>query len=111
MNISKMNKCNSYLFVNIGIFSFVFFLLIFNSYIFEKDFLYINRISVAAPSVKVPQKAISRNNPIDDAVIILIPSGFSYIGNHPGKDSLADASETGPRLVYLDDFYIYCIYF
>lgn len=59
------------------------------------------------PSVSPSAKITQTINPADEAEIILIPSGFSYLGTSAEKDSLADASETGPRLVYLDDFYIY----
>ena len=46
-------------------------------------------------------------NPVDGAVMIPVPEGFSYMGTRKDIDPMADASETGYRLVYLDDYYIY----
>jgi len=46
-------------------------------------------------------------NPADGAALVFIPAGFSYIGTDRNTDPMADASETAPRLVYLDEYYIY----
>lgn len=64
-------------------------------------------VLLADSSVKPGGKGNITTNPIDGAVIILIPAGFSYLGTSPDTDKLCDASETNPRFVWLDSYYIY----
>ena len=109
MNKSKHKYSNRYLSVKIGFSSLIVLLLIFNSHLFSGFLPHNNRTSVlvAVPSVKATQKTAKTINPTDGAAIIFIPSGFSYLGTSLSKDRLADASETNPRKVWLDGFYIY----
>lgn len=109
MKKSETKNSNRYLPVKIGFSSLIVLLLIFNSHLFNRVLPHNNRTSVptANPSVKATRKPAETTNPVDGAAIILIPSGFSYLGTSTGKDKLADASETNPRKAWLDDYYIY----
>jgi len=67
-----------------------------------------NKVDIQQTPVPLSSpQIIQKTNTVDDASMILIPAGFSYVGTSIEKDKLADASETNPRKVYLDDFYIY----
>ncbi len=109
MKLIEAKKSDRYIPLKIGFSSLFILLIIFHNYLFNRILPHNNHtpVPLATPSLKTAKETFKITNPVDGADIILIPSGTSYIGTSADRDKLADASETNPRMVWLDDYYIY----